>query len=303
MTTPAPDGAARTAILTVDDDPGVSRSIARDLRHRYGEQHRIVRAESGAAALDALKEMRLRGDEVAVILADYRMPQMNGIEFLEEDDELSPPAGSSSPPRRTPTPRSRPWTSFGLGDYLVEPSNPRERSCTSDRRPAGRGTWRPRSRAHDQDRRGTLMSPLREKIHKVLARDKVASARFSSDEPNQGQLSPGKVQTAAALPLIVTRGQEGHRHPERARSLSGHQVGLDAHAGQGLLRGPRRDQQRPRPGSARAVYARVQEDSRPSAWSTSSTTSRQAGQETPDQELPRVPGAGSRRPASRAAPG
>jgi thioredoxin reductase (NADPH) len=53
VTTPAPDG-GRTAILTVDDDPGVSRSIARDLRGRYGEQHRIVRAESGAAALDAL---------------------------------------------------------------------------------------------------------------------------------------------------------------------------------------------------------------------------------------------------------
>src|SRR5712672_3139792 len=92
MTTPAPDTAARTAILTVDDDPGVSRSIARDLRQRYGEQHRIVRAESGDAALDALKEMRLRGDEVAVILADYRMPQMNGIEFLEEAMKTYPAA-------------------------------------------------------------------------------------------------------------------------------------------------------------------------------------------------------------------
>ncbi len=92
MTTPAPDTAGRTAILTVDDDPGVSRSIARDLRQRYGEQHRIVRAESGAAALDALKEMRLRGDEVAVILADYRMPQMNGIEFLEEAMKTYPAA-------------------------------------------------------------------------------------------------------------------------------------------------------------------------------------------------------------------
>jgi thioredoxin reductase (NADPH) len=48
--------------------------VARDLRRRYGEQHRIVRAESGDAALDALREMKLRGDEVAVIVADYRMP-------------------------------------------------------------------------------------------------------------------------------------------------------------------------------------------------------------------------------------
>jgi thioredoxin reductase (NADPH) len=47
--------AARTAILTVDDDPGVSRAVARDLRRRYGEQHRIVRAESAPGALDALR--------------------------------------------------------------------------------------------------------------------------------------------------------------------------------------------------------------------------------------------------------
>ena len=90
MTTP--EGAARTAIVTVDDDAGVSRAVARDLRRRYGEQHRIVRAESGDAALDALREMRLRGDEVAVILADYRMPGMNGIEFLERAMDLYPAA-------------------------------------------------------------------------------------------------------------------------------------------------------------------------------------------------------------------
>src|SRR6202012_2354648 len=83
MPVTAPEGATRTAILTVDDDPGVSRAVARDLRRRYGEQHRIVRAESGDAALEALRQLKLRGDTVAIILADYRMPQMNGIEFLE----------------------------------------------------------------------------------------------------------------------------------------------------------------------------------------------------------------------------
>ena len=88
-TTPAP---ARAAILTVDDDPGVSRAVARDLRRRYGEKYRIVRAESGSTALDALKEMKLRGDEVAVLLADYRMPQMSGIEFLEQAMDLYPSA-------------------------------------------------------------------------------------------------------------------------------------------------------------------------------------------------------------------
>lgn len=79
-------------ILTVDDDPGVSRAVARDLRREYGENHRVVRADSGSAALEALREIALRGDQVAVILADQRMPQMSGVEFLEQAMDLFPRA-------------------------------------------------------------------------------------------------------------------------------------------------------------------------------------------------------------------
>src|SRR6202161_4741585 len=82
----------RTVILTVDDDPEVSRAIARDLRRAYGKDYRIVRAESGDQGLEALRELKLRGDVVALLLADYRMPQMNGIEFLEQAMDLFPTA-------------------------------------------------------------------------------------------------------------------------------------------------------------------------------------------------------------------
>ncbi|MCG5215209.1 FAD-dependent oxidoreductase [Streptosporangium soli] len=83
---------ANPAILTVDDDPAVSRAVARDVRRRYGERYRVVRADSGEAALEALREIKLRGEQVAVLLADYRMPQMNGIQFLEAAMDLFPMA-------------------------------------------------------------------------------------------------------------------------------------------------------------------------------------------------------------------
>ncbi|HEV8423860.1 MAG TPA: FAD-dependent oxidoreductase [Actinomycetes bacterium] len=84
--------ASKAVLLTVDDDPGVSRAVARDLRRRYGRDYRIVRAESGPQALEALREIKLRGDVVAVLLADYRMPVMSGLEFLEQAMDLFPHA-------------------------------------------------------------------------------------------------------------------------------------------------------------------------------------------------------------------
>ncbi|WP_297730655.1 FAD-dependent oxidoreductase [Mycobacterium sp.] len=94
MTSPAhPDAQPRKPVmLTVDDDPAVSRAVARDLRRRYGEDHRIVRAESGPDALETLKQLKLRGETVATVIADYRMPQMTGIEFLEQAMDLYPAA-------------------------------------------------------------------------------------------------------------------------------------------------------------------------------------------------------------------
>ena len=93
MTAPDTGRVARPAILTVDDDPSVSRAVARDLRRQYGEGYRIVRAESAPQALDALREIKLRGEQVAVLLADYRMPGMSGIELAKRLRKHFPPDG------------------------------------------------------------------------------------------------------------------------------------------------------------------------------------------------------------------
>jgi len=83
---------AKPVIFTVDDDPEVLRAIERDLRKHFGQDYRIVRAESGPSALDALKQLMLRSEPVALLLSDQRMPGMNGVEFLEEARKLFPEA-------------------------------------------------------------------------------------------------------------------------------------------------------------------------------------------------------------------
>ena len=84
--------APRPVLLTVDDDPAVGRALARDLRRRYGEQWRVVRADDGQSALETVRELVLRGEQVALLLVDHRMPGMNGIDVLERAMDLVPQA-------------------------------------------------------------------------------------------------------------------------------------------------------------------------------------------------------------------
>ncbi len=83
---------AKPALLTVDDDREVLRAVERDLRRRYADRYRVLRADSGQAALDILRELKVRNDAVALLLVDQRMPGMSGVEFIKEANELFPDA-------------------------------------------------------------------------------------------------------------------------------------------------------------------------------------------------------------------
>ncbi len=72
----------RPVLLAVDDDPDVLRAVERDLRKQYSDRYRVVSADSGAGALQLLNRLSQRAEPVALLVADYRMPRMNGIEFL-----------------------------------------------------------------------------------------------------------------------------------------------------------------------------------------------------------------------------
>ena len=83
---------AKPVILSVDDDPQVLSAVSRDLRRRYGDHYRVLRAESGGTALEAVRELKLRDETVALFLVDQRMPQMDGVGFLGQAMTFYPEA-------------------------------------------------------------------------------------------------------------------------------------------------------------------------------------------------------------------
>ena len=201
-----PGGATRTVIVTVDDDPAVSRAVARDLRRRYGELHRIVRADSGASALEALRDLRLRGDAVAVILADYRMPSMNGIEFLEQAMDIYPAARRVLLTAYADTGAAIDAINVvDLDHYLLKPWDPPEEKLypvvddllaawrTEDHRPV------PETKVV-----GHRWSARSSGVREFLARNQVPYRWFSSDEPEgQGLLSAAD-EDGIRLPVVIT---------------------------------------------------------------------------------------------------
>src|SRR5499433_470877 len=210
MTAPSAPGApaapVRPVIMTVDDDPGVSRAVARDLRRKYGEGHRIVRAESGAVALDALRQMKLRGEPVAVLLADYRRPEMNGIEFLEEAMDIYPGARRALLTAYADTGAAIDAINVvDLDYYLLKPWDPPEEKLypvvdslleawrASDYRPV------PELKVV-----GHRWSARSSEVREFLARNQVPYRWFPSDEPEGKRLLDAAEADGMHLPVVIT---------------------------------------------------------------------------------------------------
>lgn len=198
--------AARTVILTVDDDPGVSRAVARDLRRRYGASYRIVRAESGESALQALRELKLRGDLVAVILADYRMPQMNGIEFLEQALDVYPGARRVLLTAYADTSAAIDAINVvDLDHYLLKPWDPPEEKLypvLDDLLEAWRRSdYRPVPSTKVVGHRWSARST---DIREFLARNQVPYRWYSAEEPEGRRLLDAAGADGQRLPLVIT---------------------------------------------------------------------------------------------------
>jgi thioredoxin reductase (NADPH) len=119
----------KPVMLTVDDDPEVLRAIERDLRQRYADRYRVLRADSGQAALEALDHLKKRNEPVALFLVDQRMPQMTGVSFLTAAVKLYPDAKRSLLTAYADTDAAiRAINDAKIHHYLLKPWDPPEQN-------------------------------------------------------------------------------------------------------------------------------------------------------------------------------
>ncbi|KXK61144.1 fused response regulator/thioredoxin-disulfide reductase [Micromonospora rosaria] len=196
---------ANPVILSLDDDPAVSRAVARDIRRRYGDRFRVVRAGSGPEALAALREIKLRGEQVAVLLADYRMPEMTGIEFLEEAMDLFPAARRVLLTAYADTGAAIDAINLvDLDHYLLKPWHPPEEKLypVVD---ALLEAWSssPESTATELRVVGHRWSAPSFAVRDFLARNLVPYRWLLADDPEAGRLLAAAGASADDLPLVV----------------------------------------------------------------------------------------------------
>ena len=117
----------KPVIVAVDDEPTVLSAVARDLRREYGEHYRVLTADSGATALDLVRELKLRNVPVALFLVDQRMPLMSGVAFLEGAISVFPDAKRVLLTAYADTEAAiRAINEVGLNHYLMKPWDPPE---------------------------------------------------------------------------------------------------------------------------------------------------------------------------------
>jgi thioredoxin reductase (NADPH) len=196
----------KPVLLSVDDDPEVLRAVQRDLRSRYGSRYRVLGAESGAAALNALEQLKLRDEPVALLLADQRMPEMSGVEFLEAAMRLFPSAKRALLTAYADTDAAiRAINRVRIDYYLLKPWDPPEESLypvLDDLLEDFQATYRPPFEGIRVV--GHRWSPESHAVKNFLARNQVPYQWLDVESDAEAQrLLEAAGTSAAELPLVL----------------------------------------------------------------------------------------------------
>ena len=199
----------KPVILTVDDDPDVLRAVERDLKKHYDEKYRVLRADSGKAALDLLGRLQRRNESVALLLVDHRMPQMNGVEMLQEAVKIYPNAKRTLLTAYADTDAAiKAINDVHLHHYLLKPWDPPEQQLFpvlddllndwyADFHPPFEGIRV----------LGTRWSPQSYDVRNFLARNQVPYQWLDADAADRDQEVDGLIKSLAPedlkLPLVL----------------------------------------------------------------------------------------------------
>jgi thioredoxin reductase (NADPH) len=226
---------ARPVILTIDDDPDVLRSIERDLRQRYSEKYRVMRADSGLSGLDILNRLQQRNEAVALLLVDHRMPQMNGIEFLTEAIKVYPDAKRVLLTAYADTEAAiKAINDVQLHHYLLKPWHPPEQNLypvADDLLDDWYASYRP---PFDGVRvLGTRWSPGSYEVRDFLARNQVPYEWLDADAadriPEVGRLIRSLGADTPKLPVVFFPSGDRLEQPQTQEIAE--RIGLRTRAG------------------------------------------------------------------------
>src|SRR5450755_3388695 len=224
----------KPVLLTVDDDPEVLRAIERDLRGHYAQKYRVMHADSGSAGLATLRELKARNNPVALLLADQRMPSMDGVGFLAEAMDIHPQAKRALLTAYADTNAAIDAINEAkIHYYLMKPWDPPEEKLF----PALDDLlhdWSAQFRPPYEGIRvlGTRWSSRSYELRDFMARNQVPyqwiDAEVASTDPEVRQLIASLGPEAETLPLILF--SDGQRIAEPSQQVIADKLGLRTHA-------------------------------------------------------------------------
>src|SRR5580692_9058054 len=225
---------AKPILLSVDDDTDVLRAIERDLRTKYGAEFRVIGSESPESALTLLKQLKLRNDSVALLIADQRMPHMDGVTFLQEAMHVFPEAKRALLTAYADTNAAiDAINQASINYFFLKPWDPPAEHLYPQLDDL-LGDWQASYRPKFEGIRvlGTRWSPRSYELRDFLARNRVPyqwiDVETSANDPETKQLVEALGSEAASLPVVLF--PDGTKLLESVPSEVAQRVGLQTRA-------------------------------------------------------------------------